>query len=457
MAEQDDERSWKRIENLVEGEKSETLTGFMKTLSPADIALAFSRMDRESQLRALSIVPPKDAADVIEDLEEAFFADAALIVGALPAKRAAAILDCVRSDRQADLLSAMPPATTEEILRLMKPDEARDARLLISYPEDTAGGMMVTEYLVYDEGITVRQVIEDFRRNANVYADYDVQYGFITGPGRRLTGVLRMRDILFKDQSARLADVMHRNPNVIHVGDKLEKMSEFFDRHGYFGAPVVDADGRLVGVVQRSSVRRAEEQRESRAFLRLSGIIGGEELRSMGLWNRSSRRLAWLTLNIFLNMMAASVIAANEKIISQVAALAVFTAIVSDMSGCAGSQAVAVSIRELTLGLIRPKELFRVLAKEIPIGVMNGLLLGIILGIVAYFWKGNIWLGVVAGGALAANSIVSVVMGGSLPLILKALKLDPALVSTPILTTITDMCGFFFVLQFAALLLSRLV
>ena len=126
------------------------------------------------------------------------------------------------------------------------------------------------------------------------------------------------------------------------------------------------------------------------------------------------------------------------------------------MSGCSGNQAVAVSMRELSLGLVRPTEIMRVLGKEISLGILNGLALGILLGGVAYLWKGNPFLGLVVGGALAVNTIVAVCLGGLIPLLLKRIKLDPALVSSPLLTTVTDMCGFFFVLSFASLLINRL-
>jgi len=136
--------------------------------------------------------------------------------------------------------------------------------------------------------------------------------------------------------------------------------------------------------------------------------------------------------------------------------LAVFLPMVSDMSGCSGNQAVAVSMRELSLGLVRPTEIMRVLGKEISLGILNGLALGILLGGVAYLWKGNPFLGLVVGGALAVNTVVAVCLGGLIPLLLKRIRLDPALVSSPLLTTVTDMCGFFFVLSFASLLLNRL-
>ena len=172
---------------------------------------------------------------------------------------------------------------------------------------------------------------------------------------------------------------------------------------------------------------------------------------------RSRRRLAWLSINIGLNILAASIIAAYEDTLTAVIALAVFLPIVSDMSGCSGNQAVAVSMRELTLGAAVPKDVFRVWRKEAAVGIINGLALGLLLGVAAWAWKDNVVLGLVVGGALAVNTVVAVSIGGTVPLILRRLELDPAVASGPLLTTVTDMCGFFLLLGLASLVLPMLV
>jgi len=152
---------------------------------------------------------------------------------------------------------------------------------------------------------------------------------------------------------------------------------------------------------------------------------------------------------------AASVIVYFEDTLTRLIALAAFLPIISDMSGCSGNQAVAVSMRELSLGLVRPREVLRVWGKEVSVGLINGVSLGVLLGLVAWLWRGNPTLGIVVGVALALNTIVAVSIGGSVPLILKGLGVDPALASGPILTTVTDICGFFFALGLAALALSH--
>lgn len=183
----------------------------------------------------------------------------------------------------------------------------------------------------------------------------------------------------------------------------------------------------------------------------------GDELRSMPLWLRSRRRLAWLSTNIVLNIIAASVISAYEQTLAAVIALAVFLPMVSDMSGCSGNQAVGVTMRELSLGLVKPIDAFRVWMKEISVGVINGVALGIMIGLVAWVWKDNPALGLVIGAALALNTILAVSIGGVVPLLLKRIGQDPAAASGPLLTTITDMAGFFFVLSFATLMMPWLL
>jgi len=197
-------------------------------------------------------------------------------------------------------------------------------------------------------------------------------------------------------------------------------------------------------------------ERSESENLRRQGVVG-DEVRSMPLAIRSRRRLAWLSANIVLNIIAASVISAYEETLAAVIAIAVFLPMVSDMSGCSGNQAVAVTMRELSLGLVRPIDAVRVWFKEASVGLINGAVLGILIGIVAWAWKGNPFLGLVIGMALGVNTLIAVSIGGVVPLFLKRIGQDPAVASGPLLTTITDMAGFFLVLSLATLFMPLLL
>jgi magnesium transporter len=374
----------------------------------------------------------------------------------LDPQAAAAIVDELPSSEQADLLGDLTPGDAEAVLAAMAPEEAEDARRLSQYADDVAGGLMVSEYLSYPEHSSVGDVVEDLRTNADQYSDYEIQYAYVCDTDGLLTGVLRLRDLLLAEQTRPIAQLMIRQPLSVRDDTSLDELADLFDRHHFLGVPVTDEAGRLIGVIQKSAVDEAWSDRNDSDFLKSQGIVGGEEIRTMPLMRRSRRRLAWLSVNILLNIVAASVIALYQDTLSSVIALAVFLPIISDMSGCSGNQAVAVSMRELSLGLVRVDELWRVWFKEISVGLINGATLGLLIGGVGWLWKGNPFLGLVVGFALCLNTMVAVSIGGTVPLIMKRWKMDPAIASGPILTTVTDMCGFFLVLGTATLLLPWL-
>jgi magnesium transporter len=343
------------------------------------------------------------------------------------------------------------------ILAAMDPEEASQARQLAGYDPETAGGLMITEYLRYDDGQVVQDVLDDLRANADEYADYDVQYAYVVTDSGSLVGVLRLRDLLLSRSRRPIAELMIRQPHAVRVEERLDHLAQFFDRHHFFGVPVVDADSRLVGVIRKSDVEEALAGRADTYSMQLQGIIGGEELRTMPLGTRAGRRLAWLAANVLLNLIAVSVIAVYEETLAAVIALAVFLPLISDMGGNAGVQAIAVSIRELSLGLLKPHELIWVAMKEASVGIINGIALGLLVGVAGWVWQQNAWLGLVVGAAMAINTVIAVIAGGMTPLVLKRFGCDPALAAGPLLTTITDMTGFFLVLSFATALLSQLV
>jgi magnesium transporter len=450
---EEQQNNWTTLEALINLNDRPQLDSFLEDLSTIDLARAVSRLDKEDQIHLLEIIGYEKSADLISKISEVGVPD---IIAQLPHVQAVSIVEEMPSNRQADVLQKLREDNAETILQDMGDISAKKIRELMSYPESTAGGLMITEYLSYPSRFRIKDVLDDLQQHGEEYSDYDIQYAYVVADDDKLAGVLRLRDLLMAPKHQPIHEVMVRNPLSVNVHTSLRELREFFRQNTFLGVPVVDDTGNLVGVVRSSSVREAANKRNNQLFLKFAGIVGGEEFRSMPLVKRSSRRLSWLSINIVLNIIAASVIALYQDTLEKAIVLAVFLPIISDMSGCSGNQAVAVSIRELTLGLVRPKELLRVLTKESSIGIINGLVLGCLLGGAALLWKGNPYLGLVVGAALAVNTFVAVSFGGLVPLILRGLRTDPALASGPLLTTITDMCGFFFVLSFASFLLPRL-
>lgn len=448
---EDVKRPWEKLVELMEADQPEQVKDYLQSMNTEDIVLSISRLEKKEQLLLLTLLSPEDAAELLDDIPEYHAAD---ILEEMESSKAAAIFNELDSDDQADLLLEMNEEGAEAIIAQMEPEEAESVRRLIQYEADTAGGLMITEFLSFDNEQTVGDVVHELRNNAEKYEDYNLQYIYVTENGR-LEGVLQMRDLLMASLQAKLDVIVH--PDVISIKDSatIQELINFVNDYDFYGAPVLDDNGVLLGVVLRRDILEAKSELANMELLETQGIVGGEELRTMPVLLRSKRRLSWLSVNILLNVLAASVIAFHQNTLSSIIALAVFLPIISDMSGCSGNQAVAVSLRELSLGVIRPFEVMRVWWQEASVGLINGVVLGILIGGVAFLWKGSIILSFIVGGALMLNTLVAVSIGGTIPLILRKFGADPALASGPILTTITDMFGFFLTLTFASLALSH--
>jgi len=447
------EQPWEVLERIVESEDSVALHKYIDSLTAGETARAISRLNEGIRNDLFTLLEPGAAADIMEDIPDEQAAD---LIEDLSEEQAAAIVDEMESDHQADVLAAVADVNAEAILQEMDPEEAKDVRQLLSYPADSAGGVMITEYLNFPESWHADDLLYFLRQNAEEFADRDIPYAYIADDAGILKGVVKLRDLVFCPPSTELRTIMKSEPISIRSDSSLDDVKNKFEKFDYYGLPVIDKKDRLVGLIRRVDLTEALERRAEKTFMKASGIIGGEEYRTMPAGQRAVRRLSILTINIGLNILAASVIVSFQGTLEAVIALAVFLPMISDLSGCSGNQAVAVSIRELSLGLVKPHEVFLVLMKEMKVGMINGASLGLILGVVAYLWKGNLYLSMVVGGSLALTVFVSVCIGGILPLVLKRLRFDPAIASSPILTTITDVTGFFLVLSVATLMLSKL-
>ncbi len=428
------------------------LEALLDELDAAELVHAFYLLDPDEQRALLSRVTAEFAADLVGDLPDAHVAD---LIEEMPAREAAPIVEEMPSDDRVDVLAEMDAEDAEEILQHLDDEDASEIRDLIAYDPDVAGGLMMTEFATYPAAATVRRVVEDLTGREGDYEFLTVHYIYVVVKRHKLKGVVRLRDLVFADPDARIGTIA-KPALTVAPQTPLEELEDFFDEHDIAAVPVVDERQYLLGIVRRRAVLEALAERSEADSLKVAGIVGGDELRSMPVWLRSRRRLAWLSVNIGLNIIAASVIALYEDTLTAVIALAVFLPIVSDMSGCSGNQAVAVSMRELTLGAALPRDVARVWGKELIVGLINGIALGVLLGFAAWAWKGNPVLGLVVGAALAINTMVAVSIGGTVPLLLKRMRMDPAVASGPLLTTVTDMCGFFLVLSLASVVLPRL-
>ncbi len=410
-----------------------------------------SLMEAKERDQLMSLLTPEEAADMVAEAPTNL---AASIVNELDSAVASKVMEILPSGVKTDIVQEMEQQSAETILSTMTSEAADEVRRLSQYDPDSAGGLMETDTFTFAVDDTVGTLLQRLIKGDEQFERYRGQHPYILDTDGKLVGVVSLRNLLRSKRAVQLADIMTpviSVPPTMHQDDLVE----LFEEHPFLGVPVVDEQGILLGAVSRDSITQAEMERVEHESLSMQKV--GDELRSMPTVLRSRRRLAWLSSNIVLNIIAASVISAYEETLAAVIAIAVFLPMVSDMSGCSGNQAVAVSMRELSLGLVRPIDLFHVLRKELSVGIINGIVLGILIGIVAWVWKDNGYLGLVIGLALSLNTLLAVSIGGTVPLLLKRFGIDPAVASGPLLTTVTDMAGFFLVLSLASLMMAQLL
>ena len=442
---------WDMLRTYAEAGEQQELEAFVEAIGPSEAFRSLLRLSPGERELVLTTLSPTEAADFMEEIPHEHAAD---FIEQLSVSSAASIISEMESAEKADVLADMENQEAEAILAEMTPESAADARELIRYSRDMAGGLMVTEYLAFPETALVRDALEGLSEWVEKRPEQDAHVYIVSSAGT-LVGGIDLQSLVLSRRTSPLSSII-KPARFVSVNFGLDELGSMFECHQLPAVAVVDDHQKLLGVLRRDDLNRALQERADADHLKSQGIVGGDEIRSMPVLTRTRRRLSWLSLNILLNIIAASVIALYEETLSAVIALAVFLPIVSDMSGCSGNQAVAVSMRELSLGIVKPYEAARVWLQEVKVGLINGFVLGCLIALAAFIWKGNPYLGIVVGIALMCNTLVAVSLGGTIPLLLKRLKVDPAVASGPILTTVTDMCGFFLVLSVATIFLPKL-
>ncbi len=422
------------------------LEEFLK-LHAADLADRLQRLDTDEARALLRQLPADKAAAALAEVEEERLPE---MLGAFDAAQLAGILQRVSPADAADLLQQLPPVARREALAKLPLESAEGVRALLRYPEDTAGGVMSNRFITLREDMTVEEVRELLRERAQEERTEDIAYLYVTNPEQRLVGIVSLRDLVFRRAERRISEILNRDVKFALVTDDQEELARKFEHYHYLGLPVLNAEGKIVGVVKASDALDVASKEATEDMQLMVGLSGEEH--ALTPWQQSIRvRLPWLYINLGTAFLAAFVVGLFEDTIAKWTALAVFLPIVAGQGGNAGMQTLTVIIRDLALGEITPGDGRRALVKEITLGLLNGLAIGLVVGLIGWWWKGSMMLGLVAGAAMLLNQLAAAAAGVMIPLGLKTLRLDPALASSIFLTTVTDVAGFFFFLGLATI------
>lgn len=445
------DRTLDRIRAALEAGHVDEAIAALATLHPADRAEAFTELDQEDQAEVLPRLDVDTTAELLEQLEDDEAAEAA---AQLSPDRLADVLDEMEPDDAADVLGDLSPEQAATVIAQMGDEQKEDVVPLLAYEDDTAGGLMTPDVPHLRRQWTCQQAIEHLRQ---LHPDTETPYYlYVIDRNGKLIGVVGLRDLVIAGPTAAVESIMKPTVVSVPVGTDQEECARLFTRYSLLALPVVDAEGRLVGVIHNDDIVEVIEDEAAEDLYRLANVSDGDLQVFSPVKMSIQRRLPWLLINLGTAFLAASVVSLFEATIAQLAVLAVFQSIVAGQGGNAGTQTLAMMVRGLAMGEIEFNDAWRAMAREAGIGVIHGAIVGMCVAIGAYLWKGIPMLGVVIGLAMVGNMIAAGIAGTLVPLSLKAFKLDPALASAVMVTTVTDCVGFGLFLGLATLFLPYL-
>jgi magnesium transporter len=418
------------------------------TQRPADIAEVLHRMAPEDAAELVRRLSARQAA--AEPLGAMEPGESADLLARLDRDQAIGILSRMDPDDAVDLLEELPDPVQSELLSRLRREDAERLTELLAYDADTAGGLMSTEIITLNLELTVERTIGLLRQR--VEDAETVYYAYTVNDAGHLQGVLSLRDLALAQPQTRLEALVNRDVIAVHVDTDAEDVANLFDKYDYYALPVVDDENTLLGIITIDDVLNVIRAEATEDIYGLASVPSHERVDSR--WTASwAMRLPWLYLRLATALAAAAVVGLFEETIAKVAALAVLMGVIAGQGGSAGMQTVTILTRGMALGEVDRETGWRMLRKEFLLGIVNGALIGATVGIITYLWKGQLMLGVAAFAAMLLNLIIAGVTGVAIPLVVRFLGKDPALISGIFLTTMTDILGFGLLFLLAHLLL----
>ena len=445
-----------------------------KELNEKDLLEKLLNYTQEELEEKIEDIHPADVLDLLHDNEDDFFK----ILKRLPDWFIAAILEEeddeekyeilkkfsenkqkkilgeMSSDELTDLVGVLDEEEIKDVLKKINEEDRKDVYKLLSYEPDTAGGIMATEFVSIRENKTIEKTLKYLQKEApDAESAY---YLYVINKENVLKGVVSLRDIVCNDFDTKISEIT--NTNVISVPYYMdqEEVASKFEKYGFMTMPVVDENNKILGIVTVDDIVEVMQEETTEDIHRLGGVDEEEKVDG-SLRDSVKSRLPWLIVNLITAILAASVVGAFEGTISQVVTLATFMPIVAGMGGNAGTQSLIIVVRGIALGELDKDNGMRIFIKELLVGLVTGIVIGAIIAVLGFIWERNFVFGIVIGVAMILNMMVATMSGFIVPVILKKLKVDPALASAVFVTTVTDVLGFFFFLGLATMFISYLI
>ncbi len=447
-----------RILNLIKEGRWREVRNQLSTLLPADKSTIYESLEYEQQQELLPVARAEDVADIMEQIEDQ---DAAIIAGSLAPEVLVEVLTEMAPDEAANVLGDLDPQLRQQVLSALP--ESERIRPLLRYPDDTAGGIMTSDYYVFPDETSARKILQEIR--AQPARDEEIPYVYGVDGHGRLTGVIRLAELLRAHPNEPLRTIAKSQVVSISAFQDQELAARILNRYDLMALPVVDFDNRLLGVITADDAMEVLEEETSEDIYKRAGILSAKvtqapksDLLVRGpIWLVWAVRVPFLLITMVGGMLAGGVIEVFADVLESVVILTVFIPVIMDMGGNAGLQSTSIFIRGYVLGHIEPRRFGQHILREIGVGLGLGLVSGIITGIFAAVWQGLPELGLVVGIALGLTMLIATFLGFLIPFMLTKMGIDPAAGSGPLITTIKDITGLLIYFGIASALLQHLL
>ncbi|MFB2876798.1 magnesium transporter [Floridanema aerugineum] len=439
-----------QLQALLEQENLPGAKALLVPVQPVDIAEAIERLPETMQAIAFRLLSKDEAIEVYEHLDSRV---QQALIKQFKQQEVLDIVDQMSPDDRARLFDELPAKVVRRLIEQLSPTERQATTQLLGYKANTAGRIMTPEYISLKEEMTVTQALERIRRLANVTET--IYYLYVTDAARHLTGILSLRHLVTAQTEQTIGEIMTREVVFVYTTTDQEEVAEIIQHYDFIALPVVDTEKRLVGIVTVDDVIDVLEQETTEDIYTLGGLqAGGDNYFQTNLLSVARKRVGWLLILLVTNTATSAVIRGQEDVLERVVALAAFIPLLIDTGGNVGAQSSTVVIRGLNTKDVRLDQALRIIQREASAGLLLGLMLGVVVTIWAYFLQGNLAVALSVGISLLAIALLASVSGSALPFLFSSLKLDPALMSAPFITTAVDVVGVFIYLSVARLILK---
>ena len=444
------ERLTESVKELLGGGRDERLAGLLENAHAADISSVLRELPLPDQVRLFRLLSSQHAGEVLSELDDPTQRE---LLRALDEQEVSRVLDQMPADDVVEVVEELPKEEAEKILDLMAEEKSEEVQELLEYREGTAGRLMSPNVVAVHEAATVAQAIEHIRKSKS---GDDAFYVYVVDDHDHLVGFVPLHRLLTADPRTPIHAIRNADVESVAVDTDQEEVARLVERYDLVQVPVVDASRRLLGAIGVDDVIDIIHEEATEDIQRLGGVAGDETVLDPPE-AVFTKRLVWRLINLGTAVLAASVIGLFESSIRSLALLAVFMPIVASMGGIGTTQTATVVVRGIALGEVSRPVLGRVLWKELWLGLTTGAANGLVIAAIAYLWKGQVLLSLILGVALLFNMLVAAVVGTLVPIALKAFRIDPAIASSVIITTFTDVFGFFSFLGLATVLIRFLL